>query len=71
MYSDGARFRCGVSCFSRFHSLSSRQASDGSQAKPDSISTSLKFGMRSNTPSITRLVRKDWHDWAWPTMSSM
>ena len=45
MYSDGARFRCGTSSLRRFHSLSSRQPSAGSQAKPDSISTILSVGI--------------------------
>ena len=71
MYSDGFRFRCGTSLRMRSYSLSRRQDSAGSQAKPPSTMTTLSSGKRSNTPSMTRLVTAVWHEVEWPAPSSM
>jgi hypothetical protein len=71
IYSEGGRFRCGVSSRNRLHTRSSRQANAGSQANPASTTTTRNSGNASNSPSITMLASWDWQHCAWPVISSM
>ena len=56
MYSLGLRFSSGASDVRIMYSLSRRCIMKGSQARPDSIQTTLSLGKRSGRPLITQLV---------------